>query len=1125
MVQEGTVGAARRVTFVADELLGYAGNGIGTTTTFMSVALARVGHRVEVLFAGRPPDTAVEPEWERLYEDAGVSVRVVPYGTQSVEPAHFARGCDVEAALCADPPDVVVVQDLGAPAYTAIRLRALGLAFERTSFVVFCHGTRQWITDISGKVRVLPGALAVSLLERASVELADAVVSPSTYLVDWMRGQGWQLPEQTFVIPHLSRAGATGEPPPSPVEPDGVGVERLAFFGRLEERKGMRPFAEALNALEPELLRRVDVEFLGRPTPAWPTERVAELLDDSTRAALRGLTFETGLDQHEAIARLRRPGTLAVIPSYAENSPNTIYECLENGIPFLASTAAGIRELVASDDHDRVLTEPTPAALATALRRALTNGDALRPARRAYNDADSLHRWSQVVALPARAFPQHEGDARIGAGWVLAVAEPDTPEPEFAEVLVRAQRVSGADVVTCGLLVNETVHLFPGEPRALGLLANGYGTAALIRRPLVEGRESEPTWPLLASLAASGASIVSVPRPLVRSPSAPATLESDPRQALRVVAHLEAALPDSVRLTAELATRLRLPASVELCASSGAAVDRSAATVTRRVTVVASEALGLPGAGGPGTADSLLALALARHGHSVELLLPPGRDFERLSTEWVARYADASVRLRPLAETVAVQPSFLAPAWHVHEALRDDPPDVVVADDWRALAWAALQSRRVGRSCLDTAFVLYCHGPARVFAEAARKVPDTLARFGEEVAQRACLELADVVVSPSDWLLRWLGRHDWPVPESARVIPNLWETTALGRSVTPAPTGAPISRLAFFGQVREGKGVRIFLDGLRLLDPELLSGVEVLFLGHSRSWSEEELSEQAGRQVRLELTLDRAAALEELKQPGTLAVMPSLLENSPYAVAECLEHGIPFVASRVGGTPELVVAEDRERVLCEPTSDDLAEALRRALTSGAAPARPARAPEDSLAHWLEVIETVTPPPSPTTAEVDRREWTVFGDGEDLLETLLAAQSASGADVVTTGVRDGDVVRLFLGDPGAFGLIENQYGFVGLVRRSAATTDSPWVQCARLAAKGARIVSIPEALAPRQRVDAPGDRLAVLQAFEDGDGAVLRQLPQLAATLAAARSRRAPASTDPSKRGRLRRLLG
>jgi Glycosyl transferases group 1 len=265
----------------------------------------------------------------------------------------------------------------------------------------------------------------------------------------------------------------------------------------------------------------------------------------------------------------------------------------------------------------------------------------------------------------------------------------------------------------------------------------------------------------------------------------------------------------------------------------------------------------------------------------------------------------------------------------------------------------------------------------------------------------------------------------------------------------------------------------------------------------------------------------------ELKRPGTLAVMPSLLENSPYAVAECLEHGIPFVASRVGGTSELVAPEDRERVLCEPTSDALAEALLRALRSGAAPARPARAPGDSLAEWLEVIETVAPPPRLVTASVDRREWTLFGgDCAQLLDALLAAQAASGADVVTTGVGEGDAVRLFLGDPGVLGLVENQYGVVGVVRQSAATSDPPWVLCARLAADGARIVSIPEALAPREPVrDGPGERLAVLRAFEHADGAVLRQLPQLAATLAAALSRRMPASARPSVRRRLRRLLG
>jgi glycosyltransferase involved in cell wall biosynthesis len=536
----------RNVAFVADELLGYAGNGIGTTTTFVSLALARMGYDVQVLFAGAAPVGAVDAEWQRLYDDAGVRVEAVPRQGERVEPSYFARARDVETALRGDPPDVVVVQDLGALAYTAIRLRSLGLAFERTSFVVFCHGTRQWITDVSRKVRVLPGAQAVTVLERASVELADAVVSPSAYLVDWMRGEGWQLPEPTFVIPHVSRAGATGEEPPP--APERRPVERIVFFGRLEERKGVRPFVGALNLLAPELLEGVAVEFIGRPTPSWPIERVRELLNGPR------VSFETALDQHQALARLRRAGTLAVMPSFEENSPNVVYECLENGIPFIASSAAGIRELVAADDHSHVLFEPTEKGIADALRRVLTAPEPPRPARAAFNDADSLRLWQQVIDRRAEEFPSAGTAVLDEDEWALLLADDDVPAPELAETLVRAQRISGADVVTCGLSVDDTINLFPGEPRALGLLANGYGTAALIRRSLLPG--AEPSWPLLARLSATGARIVSVPLPLVTSHSRPATLDTHPEQARLVLKHLERALPPSLRLLAELVPRL-----------------------------------------------------------------------------------------------------------------------------------------------------------------------------------------------------------------------------------------------------------------------------------------------------------------------------------------------------------------------------------------------------------------------------------------------------------------------------------------------------------------------------------------------------------------------------------------
>src|SRR5439155_625430 len=236
--------------------------------------------------------------------------------------------------------------------------------------------------------------------------------------------------------------------------------------------------------------------------------------------------------------------------------------------------------------------------------------------------------------------------------------------------------------------------------------------------------------------------------------------------------------------------------------------------------IVASELLGRAGTGGAGTADSLLAVALGRHGHQVELLVASGRDIGPLSPEWTRSYESAGVNIRVVEHNPGVRPPYLAAPFEIFEVLHENPPDVVVVDDWRGLGYAALRARQAGRALTETAFVVYCHGPGRVLSAFAEKVPDTLERFGEQIAERTSLALADVVVSPSRWLLEWMRHHAWPVPESARVIQYLRESTALGEPRRGTADGGGIRRLAFFGQLREGKGIRIFLAGVNQLESD-----------------------------------------------------------------------------------------------------------------------------------------------------------------------------------------------------------------------------------------------------------------------------------------------------------------
>src|SRR5206468_9387756 len=150
--------------------------------------------------------------------------------------------------------------------------------------------------------------------------------------------------------------------------------------------------------------------------------------------------------------------------------------------------------------------------------------------------------------------------------------EGDVPSPELLETLVHAQQASAADIVTCAFYLEEqdaprTLNLFLGEPQGLGLISNQYGQVALVRRSALSELgflwpiAGDPDWPLLARLSAQGASIVSVPAPLLSRRRKPGTIQQNPADALLVAQELERELPPYASSLARLAAGLATEAS------------------------------------------------------------------------------------------------------------------------------------------------------------------------------------------------------------------------------------------------------------------------------------------------------------------------------------------------------------------------------------------------------------------------------------------------------------------------------------------------------------------------------------------------------------------------------------
>jgi glycosyltransferase involved in cell wall biosynthesis len=385
------------ICIVTPDIVGPIRNGgIGTAYKYVADTLSAAGHKVTILYSlGTYSENGPIEKWVDEYARKGI--RFIPMPTPDVpaetgvlsRTASMAYG--VYEWLKRRTFDLVHVSEWRGTGYYCLLAKHLGLAFQDTVFCVKCSSPLLWNKQGNHELFNDYSELIVSYMERRSVELADVVVSGSLHLLRWMAAHGYRLPAgRCFVQPNIMppvdlRDELDG---PSVHGSRNADVREVAFFGRLEMRKGLHVFCNAIGRLSRKGIHPQKVTFLGKRSKKMDS---ADYI--ARQAADWSCSWEIidGLSQPEAIAYLRSPGRLAVIPSLLENSSFAVYECLAYGIPFIASNTGGTPELVAEADQGRVLFEPHPAKLAAKLEQVLTEG--ARSARARFDFAENTRIW------------------------------------------------------------------------------------------------------------------------------------------------------------------------------------------------------------------------------------------------------------------------------------------------------------------------------------------------------------------------------------------------------------------------------------------------------------------------------------------------------------------------------------------------------------------------------------------------------------------------------------------------------------------------------------------------------------------------------------------------------------
>ena len=393
------------ICIITQDFVGPVKNGgIGTAYTYAAKALAQAGHSVTVLYSIKNCVDKNLAYWQSFYAEIGI--KFVPIVEPEVPIVRGPTSGGIRIAYQvyewlkkrSDEFDFVHASEWSANAYFCLQAKHSGLYFQNTQFVIKCSSPTLW--NRIGNAEPISDVRSLSLMyvERRSVELADYVICGSQYLLNWMEDQNYSIPyKKTYVQPNIfpvddvDRSKVTDVP---------VEVKELVFFGRLEPRKGLHFFVDALIQLKTKGFfdqRAIPcISLLGKPREGFNLKAQINKLEKQLGIKVNLLDDK---NQPKALEYLSSgSGRVAVMPSLMDNSPFGVYECLAKGIAFITSTAGGGKELISKEGSLNVLFDPTPASLASRFEAILDKGcPIVSPSFEFSDNIDDWMRWHLYV--------------------------------------------------------------------------------------------------------------------------------------------------------------------------------------------------------------------------------------------------------------------------------------------------------------------------------------------------------------------------------------------------------------------------------------------------------------------------------------------------------------------------------------------------------------------------------------------------------------------------------------------------------------------------------------------------------------------------------------------------------
>lgn len=172
---------------------------------------------------------------------------------------------------------------------------------------------------------------------------------------------------------------------------DHDGPARLLYHGRVDRRKGVLDFIEAL-----ALLREQDTPFAATISGIGPDVDPARELAERLGFSESEVRF-TGYAEYGSVPALYREADVFVSPTYAEGFSNTILEAMAAGLACVSTNSVGVSDCLRDEENGLLVDPGDVPALARALTRTVEDAALRRRiAAAGLEECRRVYSWTAV---------------------------------------------------------------------------------------------------------------------------------------------------------------------------------------------------------------------------------------------------------------------------------------------------------------------------------------------------------------------------------------------------------------------------------------------------------------------------------------------------------------------------------------------------------------------------------------------------------------------------------------------------------------------------------------------------------------------------------------------------------